>query len=377
MDWRYEYVDLEKIRELMEKTDGWEESRQQEFYVYMQEQKDTLFKSEFGDLFLQMYEKKLGERDLEIIRSRRVKHPEPEQKARPFWLWRVLPVLLLSVSVSAGSIWIYRKAQDADAKRHLEQLQAQVGQENGQAQGTGDLEQTGGAPEPGSGGTQPEGAAATEPDGPSDAKEQPDGGAAPEETPPVLEQYRELFEQYPELFGWLVIPNTGINYPVMQPAAEKDYYLHHNFEGATDDEGALFVDPSSRGYPADDNLVIYGHNMKNGHMFGELKNYGTESYFQANREILFHTLYETGSYEVVTVLQTHIREETENGFRYYQFFNYETEEQFRECVNFIQENQIYDVENELTYGDRLLMLSTCDYAQDNGRFVVVARKTGP
>ena len=160
MDWRYEYVDLEKIRELMEKTDGWEESRQQEFYAYMQEQKDTLFKSEFGDLFLQMYEKKLGERDLEIIRSRRVKHPEPEQKARPFWLWRVLPVLLLSVSVSAGSIWIYRKAQDADAKRHLEQLQAQVGQENGQAQGTGDLEQTGGAPEPGSSGTQPEGAAA-------------------------------------------------------------------------------------------------------------------------------------------------------------------------------------------------------------------------
>ena len=124
----------------------------------------------------------------------------------------------------------------------------------------------------------------------------------------------------------------------------------------------------------DDNLVIYGHNMKNGHMFGELKNYGTESYFLSHPRILFHTLYEKAEYEVVTVVQTHIKDETEDGFRYYQFFNYETEEAFSECVDFIQENQIYDVENKLQYGDQLLMLSTCDYAEDNGRFVVIARK---
>lgn len=68
-------------------------------------------------------------------------------------------------------------------------------------------------------------------------------------------------------------------------------------------------------------------------------------------------------------------DEAEEGFRYYQFFNYETEEAFQECVDFIQENQIYNVENKLQCGDHLLMLSTCDYAQDNGRFVVVARKT--
>ncbi len=115
--------------------------------------------------------------------------------------------------------------------------------------------------------------------------------------------------------------------------------------------------------------------MKNGHMFGELKNYGVESYFRSHQSLSFDSLYETGEYEVVTVVRTHIRDEAEEGFRYYQFFNYETEEAFQECVDFIQENQIYNVENKLQYGDHLLMLSTCDYAQDNGRFVVVARKT--
>ena len=81
MDWRYEYVDLEKIRELMEKTDSWEESRQQEFYGYLLEKKDEFFRSEFGDLFLHMYKEKLGVPDLEIIRQKKPK--QPEQAPRP------------------------------------------------------------------------------------------------------------------------------------------------------------------------------------------------------------------------------------------------------------------------------------------------------
>lgn len=385
MDWRYEYIDLEKIRELMEKTDGWSEEKQEEFYGYLLDKKDEFFRSEFGELFLQMYKEKLGVPDLEIIRQRRAKQSAPkEEQPRRFWLLRSVPVVLLAVAVSAGSIWIYRKAEDQSAKKHLESLQASMAQDgagdvSGETNGIGGasghneaglLEAAGGnsgasGTSQAAGGSGAQGTSQT-----SDAK-----GTLEGTRPPVLAQYRELSAQYPELFGWLTIPDTGINYPVMQSAAEKDYYLHHNFEGASDDEGALFVDPESSIYPMDDNLVVYGHNMKNGHMFGELKNYGVESYFLSNQEILFNTLYETARYEVVTVMQTHIKDEAEEGFRYYQFFNYTTEAEFRECVDFIEENQIYEAEKKLKYGDRLLMLSTCDYAQDNGRFVVVARKT--
>lgn len=417
MDWRYEYVDLEKIRELMEKTDSWEESRQQEFYGYLLEKKDEFFRSEFGDLFLHMYKEKLGVPDLEIIRQKKPKQPEQVPQSSRSWFWRALPVLFLAVAVSAGSIWVYRKAEGQNARRHLESLQktvqqgegaksgraesmdasgqtagggdgpkqappardADAGEQNqaGQSGGVGEQSQTGqsgGAGEQSRAGQNGGAGERTQTDGGKGLQSRTDKNSGAQEKPPVLEQYRELSKQYPELFGWLMIPDTGINYPVMQSRTQKDYFLHHNYEGTASDEGALFVDPLSSSYPMDDNTVIYGHNMKNGHMFGELKNYGVESYFQKNREIFFHTLYETGTYEVVTVLQTHIRDEAEDGFRYYQFFNYETEEEFQECVNFIQENQIYDVKNKLQYGDKLLMLSTCDYVQDNGRFVVVARK---
>lgn len=77
---------------------------------------------------------------------------------------------------------------------------------------------------------------------------------------------------------------------------------------------------------------------------------------------------------MVTVLQTHIKNESEEGFRYYQFFQYDTPDEFQECVDFIQDEQIYEVELDLQYGDRLLMLSTCDNVEESGRFVVVARE---
>ena len=384
MDWRFEYVDLEKIRELMEKSDGWEEAKQREFYSYLLEEKDNFFGSSFGDLFLDLYKEKLGVSDLEIIRSKRRHAPAPEEKPRVRRVWKIFPALLLTVAVSAGSIWVYRKIEAQDAKKHLQTLQETLTRDAAGADAVQNADRANAPAGPAGKNDTQDGADAVQNSAQADAQ---NGGAAAvqnsagagaqqasEEPPPVLEEYRELASQYPELFGWLTIPDSGINYPVMQPLTDKDYYLHHNYEGTPDDEGALFADPASSAWPMDDNLVIYGHNMKNGHMFGELKNYGTESYFLSHPRILFHTLYEKAEYEVVTVVQTHIKDETEDGFRYYQFFNYETEEAFSECVDFIQENQIYDVENKLQYGDQLLMLSTCDYAEDNGRFVVIARK---
>lgn len=358
MDWRLEYIDLEKVQRLMEKTEGWDEERQRKFYLFLLKRKDKLFQTGLGENFVDIYAKKLEREGIVLPQREMGKCAVPEKKTLRALVWRALPACLLAVAVSAGSIWVYQKVEDMDAKRHLEDLQETLS--------------VSGAPsseEPAQQEKDPVQTAVVQGDSSIES-----AGVSGQEKPPVLEKYRELSDQYPELFGWLTIPDTRINYPVMQSATEKDYYLHHSYEGRPDDEGALFVDPASVGYPMDDNIVVYGHNMKNGHLFGELKNYSVESYFQNNREILFDTLYETSHYEVVTVVQTHIKSEAEDGFRYYQFFNYGTQEEFQACVDFIQENQIYDVENKLQYGDKLLMLSTCDYAQDNGRFVVIARK---
>ncbi len=194
--------------------------------------------------------------------------------------------------------------------------------------------------------------------------------------PQILPQYREMAKEYPGLFGWLRIPDTRIDLPVMQPLKEKDFYLDHDFTGAASAEGALFADPENNRWPQDGNTVIYGHNMKNGHVFGSLDLYEDPAYFKAHREIHFDTIYETGIYEAVAVVKTRIRNENEQGFRYYQFFQYDNQEQFLQCADFVNANQMFDTGSRLRYGDQILMLSTCEYSQENGRLVIVARKAG-
>ncbi len=192
--------------------------------------------------------------------------------------------------------------------------------------------------------------------------------------PEKLAQYREMSEKYPHLYGWLQIPDTQTSLPVMRPGSDRDFYLYHDFTGAESAEGALFTDAQSSLWTQDDNTVIYGHNMKNGHIFGTLKMYGDADFFQEHREIHFDTLYETGVYEAVAVLKTRILNEDETAFRYYRFFQYGNEKEFRECRDFVEENRLFETGSTLQYGDQILMLSTCEYSQENGRLVVVARK---
>lgn len=192
--------------------------------------------------------------------------------------------------------------------------------------------------------------------------------------PKKLAQYRKMSEKYPQLYGWLQIQNTQIDLPVMRAKKDREFYLYHDFTGEESAEGALFVDAENHLYPRDDNIVIYGHNMKNGHIFGTLGMYANKDFFQAHRVIQFDTLYEAGTYEAVAVLKTRILNENEQGFRYYQFFQYDNKKEFQECQEFVEDNRMFETDNALRYGDKILMLSTCEYSQENGRLVVVARK---
>lgn len=191
-----------------------------------------------------------------------------------------------------------------------------------------------------------------------------------------LPQYEQMSKEYPDLFGWLSIPKTQIDAPVMQPQKESDFYLSHDFKGSASVEGALFVDAKNSLMHQDHNTVIYGHNMKNGHMFGTLDLYKNADYFQAHKKIHFDTIYETGIYEAVAVVKTRILQEEEPGFRYYQFFEYDDQQSFQACQDFVKANQLFDAGSSLQYGDQILMLSTCEYSQENGRLVLVARKVG-
>ena len=192
----------------------------------------------------------------------------------------------------------------------------------------------------------------------------------------VLPQYQELAREYPDVFGWLKIPGTSIDVPVMQSVDRRYFYLHHDYTGQPSEEGSVFVEADSSCYPQDDNTVLYGHNMANGHIFGTLIRYEDPQYFKEHQSIQYDTIYETGEYEVVAVVRTRVLYQDEPGFRYYRFYNYGNEAEFAECSDFIRRNRLYDTGKEIKYGDKIIMLSTCDYSQVNGRLAVVARRVG-
>lgn len=193
------------------------------------------------------------------------------------------------------------------------------------------------------------------------------------ERPEALTQYREIAGQYPDFFGWVKVPGTKIDYPVMQ-SQDSGFYLDHDYTGEPSREGAVFVDAGTKDFPLDNLVVVYGHNMKNGNVFGELKKYTGEEFVSEHPDVYFDTVYGSNAYQIAAVLKTHILYETEEGFRYYQTFGYRNEEEFQECMEFIEENAVIETDEELVYGDELLMLSTCEYSQENGRLVIVAKK---
>lgn len=209
-----------------------------------------------------------------------------------------------------------------------------------------------------------------DPAGPSEAPETPQ---EPEPTQPeMLAKYVPLYEQNPDLFGWLKIDGTAIDYPVMHTPYDPERYLHADFEGDYSFAGLPFVDAAC---DADsDNLLIYGHNMLDGSMFRSLMRYRDKTYWQAHPTISFDTLYEEGEYEVLAAVYDRVYYQNEDCFKFYQFIDAEDEADFDNAISYFKENALYDTGVTAAYGDRLITLVTCAYHVQDGRFIVVARK---
>ncbi|MCR5655179.1 MAG: class B sortase [Lachnospiraceae bacterium] len=189
----------------------------------------------------------------------------------------------------------------------------------------------------------------------------------------VLDEYKSLYNQNQNLIGWLKIADTHIDYPVMQ-SADNEYYLNHNSNLEDDRNGALFLDSSCNIQADNVNYIIYGHNMRSGKMFGDLDNYESQSFYEKHKTIYFDTIYEEGVYEVMYVFRSHVYQKDEVAFKYYQFIDVNSEEEFLSNMQEMSNMALYNTGVTAEYGDHLLTLSTCDYVEDDGRFVVVAKR---
>ena len=190
----------------------------------------------------------------------------------------------------------------------------------------------------------------------------------------VLKRFSRIYRRNMDFIGWLKIEDTEIDYPVMLCKEDEEYYLHRDFDKKYNGNGTLFMDTESDPKKPSDNLLIYGHNMKNGKMFNNLLDYRKEDFYKKHKYIQFDTLYSKGIYEVVAAFPTKIYEEDYEGFKYYTFFNASNEKQFNIYIDSCKELTPYTIETTASYGDELITLSTCAYHADEGRFVVVAKK---
>lgn len=194
-----------------------------------------------------------------------------------------------------------------------------------------------------------------------------------QEIPEILDKYKNLVIKNKRLIGWVKIDDTKIDYPVMQ-TTNNEYYLDHNLDQEYDKNGSIFMDKDCDVLKPSTNLILYGHHMQSGKMFGGLDKYSNEEYYKKHRYIDFDTIYEEGIYEVMYVFRSRVYSAEEVVFKYYQFIDAVSEVEFDSNMNEMAAISLYDTGVTASYGDRLLTLSTCDYQEKNGRFVVVAKK---
>ncbi|MGL5436179.1 MAG: class B sortase, partial [Lachnospiraceae bacterium] len=184
----------------------------------------------------------------------------------------------------------------------------------------------------------------------------------------VLPEYKDLFLMNPDLIGWLTIEGTAIDYPVMWTPENPEFYSQRGFDKQESKNGLLFLDAASNVNEHGGNLIVYGHNMKNGSMFADLLKYQKQTFWKKQPQIRLDTLYENRVYEIAAVARTNDLETLP-----YTFTKSE-EESARSAIEDITAISLYDTDVDMQYGDDFLTLSTCDYSSENGRLVVMARR---
>ncbi|MBQ8526970.1 MAG: class B sortase [Lachnospiraceae bacterium] len=178
----------------------------------------------------------------------------------------------------------------------------------------------------------------------------------------------KLSEENPDYVGWITAEGTRIDCPVV--SRDNSFYLTHDFYGEKNRHGAIFLDASCAA--GDQNLLLHGHNMKDGTMFAGLKEYKKKDFRKSNGTIFFEIANEYRKYTVFAAARIDLTQED--------FFHYEKLPQNQEDMNAylkgIKENAVWydaDAMNKFDWKTTyMLVLSTCEYGTADERFIVVA-----
>ena len=192
-----------------------------------------------------------------------------------------------------------------------------------------------------------------------------------EENEHAENKYAALYQQNKDFVGWISIPYTRIDYPVVQSKSNPDYYLNHNFNKEYSRFGVPFVQENCD-METSDNIIIYGHNMRNKTMFNDLVRYEDRDFYTEHKLIYFDTLNSESVFEIIAVYKTVAN--SGSGFAFNDFVEMSDEKEFGMFIDKCKSLALYETGLSAECGDKLLTLCTCEYSRNNGRLVVLAKK---
>lgn len=188
----------------------------------------------------------------------------------------------------------------------------------------------------------------------------------------MLARFQALYDQNPDIKGWITIAGTGIDYPVVQ-TADNSLYLTNDFHRQKSDYGTLFLDYRDSIQPSSRNLIIYGHNMKDGQMFHNILKYQQTDFYNSAPVIQFDTLYGAYKWKVFACFIANASEKDGYVFNYLRT-DFPSDGQFTSFINEASARSLIKTAVDVQPTDTILTLSTCTYEYNDARFVVMARR---
>lgn len=206
--------------------------------------------------------------------------------------------------------------------------------------------------------------------GESESEDSPEGGSTEQIEPEVIFRvdFKKLFSINKETVGWIRFKNPSIiSYPIVH-TSNNDKYLKTTFEGKKNSAGAIFMDSINQGDFSDRNTFIYGHNMKNGTMFGQLRKYKTKAFYQENPYFYLYT--PDGKEHKYQIFSVTIVEDSSDSYKR----TYASDEDFEAYLKRIQKRSRYNTGVEVNKDSKIISLSTCTNVTPTQRLLIHAVK---
>lgn len=184
-------------------------------------------------------------------------------------------------------------------------------------------------------------------------------------TEKILEKVKALKQKNADTVGWIAFDTVDISYPIMQ-GEDNGYYLNHTFSGKENKAGSIFMEAGNASDFTDYHTILYGHNMKNGSMFGKLKKYREETFFEENPYFSVYTEDKRYRYEIFSI------QITAADSRVYTI-GFSPNAEYQSFLEDLVKNSWYERGKVLAVTDQVITLSTC-VQSDEKRLVIHAKR---